>query len=231
MKHLGVGALILVLNLFGCHQTKKHSSLKKANDSVVRDTLTLQNKKSNSSIDKEEIRLLIRNVLIWDESKKAPDLTPVIIDNKDSLCIGFDDEKVKANLEILKSTGYFSAEFIDNYYHILLTLETEMKNKQFAPWSTGELPPFNFANDVDPWCDCQDVPYDKPDAYNLVEVHVVSINKQEGELYWTWGQLKPDTDPSWKEFRYKFKVKKEDNKWKISYLEGFDFKQSVKYSS
>ncbi|MFI5158177.1 MAG: hypothetical protein ACHQF4_04885 [Sphingobacteriales bacterium] len=243
MKHLGIGILILVLNLFGCHQAKKQLSSKKTNDSRSKNMPALQNNKSdlgdnksdlvdNKSdlvIDKKEIQLLIGNVLLWAESKKAPGLTPVITDSKDSLCIGFDDEKIKANLEIFKSTGYFSVEFIDNYGQILQTLEKEMKDKKFAPWFTNELPPFNFANDVDPWSDCQDVPYDTPNVYNLVEVHVVSLNKEQGELYWTWGGLKPDTDPSWKEFKYKFRVKKEDNRWKISYLEGFDFKESVKY--
>ncbi len=186
---------------------------------------------SDSIADKKDIQALIRKVLLWAESGKAPDLTPVITDSKDSLCIGFDDEKVKANLKIFKSTGYFSDEFIDNYHNILSTLEQEMKNKRFAPWSTGELPPYNFANDVDPWSDCQDVPYDKPNAYSLVDVHVVSLNKEEGELYWTWGRIGINTDNSPDEFRYKFKVKKEGNKWKISYLEGFDFEQSVKYTA
>ena len=59
-------------------------------------------------------------------------------------------------------------------------------------------------------------------------MHVVNLNKKEGELYWTWGKLGADVDSSWKKFTYKFKVEKEDGKWKVSYLEGFDFKESVK---
>jgi hypothetical protein len=171
----------------------------------------------------------VRKVLLWAESGKAPDLTPEITNSTDSICIGFDNEKVKSNLKILKSTGYFSIEFIENYYHIIQTLEKDMKDKKLAPFSTKELPPFNFANDVDLWCDCQDVPYDTPNAYGLVEVHIINMNKEQGELYWSWGGLKPDNDPSWKEFKYNFRVKKEDNKWEISYLEGFNFEQSVKH--
>jgi len=227
MKYLKLAALVLVVNLFSCNQIEKHSPSKSTTDTVNKDQPVALTNKSDSSNDEKEIQLLVRNVLSWGESKKSIDLIPVLTDSKDSLCIGFDLEKVKANLEILRSTGYFSAEFIDNYNQILLTLDKEMKNKQFTPWSTGELPPFNFANDVDPWSDCQDVPYDTPDAYSLVEVHVVNLNKEDGELYWKWGRLKKDNDPSWKKFTYKFKVKKENGKWKVSYLEGFDFKQSI----
>ena len=235
MKKASIGSLLLALSLFGCNQVKKQSPLKKT-DSINKDSVILQSNKSDSSsvisdtlADKKDIQILVRKVLLWAESGKAPNLTPVITDSKDSTCIGFDDEKVKANLEIFKSTGFFSAEFIDNYAHILQTLEKELKDKQFAPWSTGDLPPYNFANDVDPWSNSQDVPYDNPNAYGLVDVHIVSLNNQEGELYWTWGGLPHDTDPSWKDIRYKFKVKKEDNRWKISYLQGFDFAESVKY--
>jgi len=228
MKYLKLSALILMLNLLSCNPAQKQNTSKISVDSVNKDLPATQTIKPDSAHDKKEIQLLIRHVLNWGESKKSIDLTPVITDSKDSLCIGFDLEKVKANLDTLKSTGYFSAEFIDNYHQILLTLDKEMKNKQFPPWSTGELPPFNFANDVDPWSDCQDVPYDTPNAYSLVEVHVSHLNEKEGDLYWTWGKLSPEADSSWKKFTYKFKVKKEDNTWKISYMEGFDFKESVK---
>jgi hypothetical protein len=234
MKHLKLEILILALCLLGCNSTDKHKAAETRKDNVKGVTSPniqpVRTDSINNEKDKEEIQLLIRNVLAWGESKKSFDLIPVLTDSKDSLCTGFDLEKVKTNLEILRSTGYFSAEFIDNYDQILLTLDKEMKNKKFTAWSTGELPPFNFANDVDPWSDCQDVPYDTPDAYSLIEAHVINLNKEQGILYWTWGQLPADVDTSWKKFSYKFKVKKEDGNWKISYLEGFDFTESVKAS-
>jgi len=37
--------------------------------------------------DKTEIRDLVRNMLSWAESNKTFDLTPALIDKKDSLCI------------------------------------------------------------------------------------------------------------------------------------------------
>lgn len=231
MKYLKWSALILALSLLSCKQAEK-AKASEIDTGTVKKVLSVEQTvnpdSSYNEKDKEEIQLLIRHVLAWAESKNGFELTPVLTDSQDTLCIGFDLEKVKANLGVLRSTDYFSSEFIDNYNQILLTLDKEMKDHQFAPWSTGELPPFNFANDVDPWCDCQDVPYDEPNAYGLVEIHVVNLNKEEGKLYWTWGKLSPETDKGWREFTYKFRVKKEDGKWKVAYLQGFDYNEGIK---
>lgn len=231
MRYFTSCGSVLILCLFGCNSTVKNNATKKQADTLEKTQVAQQSVNTDSSYNKEdlaEIQDLVRHVVNWGESKNSFDLVPVITDPADTVCIGFDLEKVKSNLAVLKATGYFSAEFIDNYNRILQTLDKEMKDNKFSKWSTGDLPPFNFANDVDVWTDCQDVPYDTPNAYNLVEVHVVSLNKQEGELYWKWGKLKADTDPSWDKFSYKFKVKKEDGKWKIAYLEGFDYNDSIK---
>lgn len=105
-----------------------------------------------------------------------------------------------------------------------------MKDKEIAPFSTGEIPPFGFHTDADPWCDCQDVPYDGEDAFrvaaNLVAVHIIELNNESGKMYWTWGSLPKDVSPDWRTVTYKFKVIKEDGKWKISYLQGFDIKRA-----
>lgn len=234
MKYLKPYASILALYmLMSCNSTDKHKVSDKPSNIVKKDTSSHKNTISDTSFNKKdlsEIQGIVRQMLNWGESKNSIELIPVITDSKDSLCIGFDLDKVKHNLEVLKSTGYFSTQFINNYNQILLTLDREMKDDKFQKWSTGELPPFNFANDVDPWSDCQDVPYDTPNAYGLVEVHVISLNNREGKLYWQWGKLGVDTDSSWKKFTYKFKVKKEDGKWKISYLEGFDYDKSIQVS-
>jgi hypothetical protein len=143
MKLFNWGLLILVFNLFACNSADKKASKIAVNTVKTNPSLT-NPLKPDSGVDEEKIQLLIRNVLAWGESKKCIELIPVITDNKDSLCIGFDLEKVKANLDTLRSTGYFSTEFIDNYDQILVTLDKEMKNKQFAPWSINELPPLTL---------------------------------------------------------------------------------------
>jgi hypothetical protein len=233
MKYLILVATSLICILLSCNSGNKAS--KAITDSTKKitteKTAVIKTDSRYDQKDVGEIQTLVRNMMVWAESNKEFDLIPVITDKADTSCIGFDLERVKANLDVLRSTGYFSTGFIENYNQILLTLDKEMKDKQFTAWSTNELPPFNFANDVDPWSNCQDVPYDTPNAYSLVDVHAINLNQQQGELNWSWDSLGKDVDPSWKEFSYKFKVAKEDGKWKISYLEGFDYKQSVKYVS
>lgn len=87
----------------------------------------------------------------------------------------------------------------------------------------GDLPTFCFANDANPWCLCQDNL-----SWNLVEVKIIKLNNSSGELYWKWGKSELDKSADdWKNFTYKFKVKKENGNWRISYLQGFDFKEST----
>jgi len=165
--------------------------------------------------DKEEIQKLIQQVLNWSESKESIDLLPVLTDNKDSIYIGFDMNKLKANIKKLRESNFFTNEFIENYNQIILTLEGKLRTKELV-WLVGDLPPFKFANGINPWCLCQGFSSEQFDA-----VEIIKIDSKSGELMWNW---KKDTD--WMDF--KFSVEKENNKWKISYMQGFDYKESTK---
>lgn len=215
MKNIGLLILFLGLFLSSCNQKNKT-------------TTTTDNKleiKENSDkpSDKEEIQKQIRQLLNWTDSKNRIGLLPVVTDSNDSIYIGFDLEKHKQNLEKLSTTGFFTTEFIDNYNNIILTLDKGLRNGEYEKWFVGDLPTFIFANDVNPWCMCQDNM-----DWNTVEVKIISLDNEKGELEWYWGNLNSDIDESWKSFKYKFRVMKEDNVWKIAYLEGFDFKESTR---
>jgi hypothetical protein len=180
----------------------------------------------DNSKDKREIQLLIRLVLNWANSKEVPiSLLPIVADNKGR--IHFDLNKHERSLQRIKKTSFFSANFINNYNQIILTLNKGLKHGRYGKYLVGELPAFSFVNGADPWCMCQDVPYDKPNPWNFIEIEVLNLGDIKGELNWKWGRLAPDVDPDWKKFRYKFKVVKENSHWKIAYLQGFDFKQST----
>lgn len=209
MKNLGLLTLIFGLAFFNCTQNNQQTSK--------------TDKQIDNSKDKEEIQKLIRQVLIWSDSKKSIDMLPVLKDSNDSVYIGFDMDKHKANLKKLKETNFFTTEFIENYNQIILTLDRKIRNKEFEEWLIGDLPTFIFANDFNPWCMCQDnLPWDS------VEVKIINLNSNNGELDWNWGNLKSDYDSSWKDFSYRFRVVKEGNKWEISYMQGFDFKESTR---
>lgn len=198
------------------------SSCNQSNQKTVpaetKNLITSQNTK-----DIKEIHNLIKEVLKWADSKNSIDLLPAITDSKDSIYIGFDLEKHEQNLNKLKATNFFAKEFIENYNQIILTLDKGLRNGGYEQWLVGDLPTFIFANDVNPWCNCQDnFDWDK------VEINAISLDDKKGEFNWYWGHLNPNIDSDWKEFKYNFRVTKEDNKWKIAYMEGFEFKESTR---
>jgi len=230
MKYLGLLGPTLVLMLFRCNSDIKSNASTKINPVIKSEGSTKHNSETiklpDDNKDKDDIQTLIRQTLNWGDSKSSINLLPVL--SKDSICIGFDFDKQNQNLEKLRQSGFFANEFIDNYNQIIQTLDKKIKNKEFEPWNVYELPTFNFANDVDPWTLCQDVPYDKPNPLDFVEVGIINLDNKKGELYWKWGNLYSNADSSWKNFSYKFRVEKVDSKWEISYLQGFDYKESIK---
>jgi hypothetical protein len=218
MKYSGFLIVILVMIFFSYN----HENQSKASIGIN----SLQNSSTKDSADKDEIQNLIRQMLNWANSKKSIDVLPVL--SKDSICTGFDFDKHKLNLEKLKETNLFADEFIENYNQIILTLDRKIKSKELEKWNIYELPTFSFSNDIDPWCLCQDVPYDNPNPWDLVEVRIINLNSEKGNLYWKWGKLELNNGKGWKEFTYRFKVVKESSKWKISYLEGFELNNGIR---
>ena len=211
MKYFKLTTLLFGLLLFSC------------NLADTKTTSLTEEKSSISADDKQQIQNLIRQVLNWSDSKNSIELLPVLADSKDSVYIGFDLEKHKQNLDKLRQTNFFATEFIDNYNQIILTLDNGLKNGKYGLWLVGDLPTFTFSNDHSPWCNCQD-----NDDWSKVEIRVIKSSNSDGEIEWYWGNLNADTDASWKEFAYKFKVVKENSKWKIASMSGFDFKESTR---
>jgi hypothetical protein len=215
MKHIKLTPLIFGLLFFGCNQAE------------IKTASVVEEKPVSTEDTNGQIQDLIRQTLNWAESTNSINLLPVLADSEDSIYIGFNFEKHKQNLEMLRQTNFFAAEFIDNYNQIILTLDKGLKNGSYEPWLVGDLPTFVFANDVDPWSMCQDVPYDKPSPWDFVETNITSLDNGKGEANWRWGKLELNTDPGWKNFSYKFRVVKENDKWKIAFLQGFDLKEGV----
>ncbi len=207
MKHFKLTTFILGFLLFGCNQADAKTT-----------SLTVE-KSVNITDDKEEIKNLVRQVYKWHEAKK-PSNNDMVTDSKDSIYLGFNLDQLKLDIIELKATNLFADEFIDNYNKIYLTIDKKLKNKELE-WLVGELPP--FGNGANPWCNCQDVPYDKPNPWDLIEVETINLQSDRGELNWKWGKTELNGAIGWKEFTYRFRVVKENGKWRIAYLEGFNF--------
>jgi hypothetical protein len=202
MKYLSLIILILGFVIYGCNSQNFRTDKSE--------------KQAEISQNRDEIQKLIREVLIWSASKETIDLLPVIEDSKNNVYSGFDMDKLKDNLNKLKQTGFFAIEFIENYNQIIRTIDKKLRNKEVEAWLVGDLPTFNFVNDINPWCQCQGFSQE-----DFGSVEIIKIDSKSGELKWKW-----KAGSSWNDF--KFRVMKEDGKWKISYMEGFDFKHSTK---
>ncbi len=169
--------------------------------------------KTDSAIDdKTQIKNLVIQVLKWHDKNGTFNGFEPIFNPNDSLAIGMDLNVLQKELDKFASTNLFDKEFIENYDKIVKTIDKKIKNKEIELWD-GDMPPYAGA---DPWCNCQDIPYDNP--WDKIDVKFISIDKDNAVLTWTWG----DSDWS-KDFEYKVKAKKTEGIWKISYLQGFDF--------
>jgi hypothetical protein len=169
--------------------------------------------KTDSAIDdKTQIKNLVIQVLKWHDKNGTFNGFEPIFNPNDSLAIGMDLNVLQKELDKFANTNLFDKEFIENYDKIVKTIDKKIKNKEIELWD-GDMPPYAGA---DPWCNCQDIPYDNP--WDKIDVKFISIDKDNAVLTWTWG----DSDWS-KDFEYKVKAKKTEGTWKISYLQGFDF--------
>lgn len=204
MKHFKLRVLILALLFFGCNQED------------TKTTSVLEQKTLSQIDDKEQIYNLIRHVFSWADSQSSITLVPVLSDSKNSVYIGLDLEKHKQNLVKLHQTNFFATEFIQNYNQIILTLDKGLRSKKYDQWLVGNLPTFSFANGWNPWCcaqgDCLEEAF---------QIEIIKLDSSAGEFIY-----KREKDSSWRDFI--FRIKKENGNWKISYLQGFDYKNGTK---
>ncbi len=156
--------------------------------------------------DKSQIHDLVRGVYEWIENQSVGfDFSPVT--DSDSLhYIGMDQERLDKRLEEFRLSGFFAEEFLDNYRQITLTIDERLKSKDME-WLVGDLPP--YGNDTSPWCNCQDSP---DDYWQILSIQDLHIEDDLATFSWTWGDG----------FDYKMRAIRENNGWKICYMEGFD---------
>ncbi len=208
MKLLKLIPFLIATFFFACHQK---------NTSEVTNT-----SKTSETIEQQEIKTLIRQVLYWADTNRF-DLLPALEDEEEETYIGFDLNQHKKNLKQMEKTNFFTAAFIENYNQIIETLDKGLRDDKNEKWLVGDLPTFSFANGANPWCNCQDNL-----DWNTVDVKILSIDNQKADLEWFWNNAN-SSDESWSNFRYHFRAVKENNQWKIDYMEGFDLKESTQF--
>lgn len=204
MKTNALALLLMTVLCVSCNNSKTNTS-----------TTIITEKTAGN--DKAQIEKLIKSVNSWGVSANGSyGITYYTIDKKTGNCTGIDRKKHQLELEKLKKSDYFSADFIENFNQIGLKQDQLIKTKKIPAWKPSEeVNPFRNSS---PWCNCQD-----GGDMKKIQIKIIDLNDQKGSLSWTWSE--PDYS---KGFEYKFNVEKENGKWKIAYLEGFDFEKNTK---
>jgi hypothetical protein len=201
--------ILLGLVLFGCHEAENKTK------SAAKEKVAI------SSADKEQIQVLIRRALHWADSKNSISLLPVVTDSKDRVYLGVNLAQHKQNLAKLTATNFFSTGFIDNYNHLVWAIDAGMRSGHYEPWLVGDGPTIAFVSEVDAWCLCQDVPYDKPNPWDNIEISLVNQGETDVEVAWRWGKLNSLAGPGgvaadpavkeWKDFSYNQRNREMEN--------------------
>ena len=172
---------------------------------------------ASGSSDEKEIIALVKKMYCWQESISFKGDLLFFTKAGDSVYTGVDMMKEKKQLNILSNTGIFSEGFVANHYRIATTIDSMLRIGAFGePWRVGDLSP--FSNDTGPWCNCQDVPVDTA-WWNEMKFGFIDIDRTKATLRWTWIDTIFDKSKS----EYTIKLVKTDGKWKIDYLQGFDY--------
>lgn len=208
MKNFILVIIIIGLSLASCTNSNQTSKLTETNV----ENLTTDFKRN----DTLKIEGLIRKVFAWSDTSIIG-LVPLIGDSSNRP-IGFDFNEVNKIKGTFKRSSLFSKGFTDNYERIISTLDKKIRNKEYGDieWYVNELPIFAFANGWNPWCCCQCICSE--DDY---KIEIIKFNEDFCEL-----KIKRGQGSSWIDF--KAEATKENDIWRISYLEGFDYEAGIK---
>ena len=204
MNHIKPVIIVFVTAILftGCNNTNKSDKVGAIKiDSTS--TVNLPDAKADSIY----LTKLVRALYKWHEMTPNLDgFKPIRENPSDTLYSGVDLANNNAAINELKKTGMFTKDFLSNYRAIAVRLDKELKDEATI-WQKGMLP--DYHDDTNQWCKCQDYP-DK--FWETLTLKDIRFNKNEASFKWTWGG----------DFSYNLKAKKENDVWKISYMEGFD---------
>ncbi|MGQ2983466.1 hypothetical protein [Flavobacterium sp.] len=167
--------------------------------------------------DRQEITRLVKDMYWWVEKGNMSFGFQSVA--KDSVVVGYDRAAQSLYEKKLEKSGLFAKEFVDNTARIFNKQDELLRNGK-AEWLEGDMPPFGNP-DVNAWCGCQDTP---TDDFDKIHVVIEKTTADTAELYWNWTGFGED----WEQEHYHIKVVREKSKWKIAWMEGWDYESNVK---
>ena len=216
-----VSALLFLILLSNCRSdgSKKRSTLNadtlsRFNSSEIKQ-VSKPLTQNDKNIDSIEITTLIRNLYKWHDSEMNHPLTRIVdfpTTATDSFYTGIDWATHQKRLMILENTNFFSKDFIKTYNHIALQIDSFIKiNKNKV--DIFHIP--DFDSDADDWCGCQMYPPNSKYWETIMIKEFVDCG-DSASFKWDWIPSRGDL--------YPVKTKKENNIWKVSFLDGFKSK-------
>lgn len=214
MKSFKITIIIAAFVFIGCNTTEKDSTT----DKTVGSTVGIEIAENTTENDKQAIEKVVKEMYHWNEDGRSGYGLKDIV--KDSLIVGYDMANKEAYLQKLRESGLFAEEFITNMDKIVKK-QDELLRTGKVEWINGDISPFEVDN-ANNWCNCQDVPTDN-DPFEQIKFTFTKLTPIEANIFWKWNVTK-DMDPSWTEPKYAMRMVKEDNKWKIAWMQGWDYK-------
>ncbi|MFL5739279.1 MAG: hypothetical protein ACJ75B_03610 [Flavisolibacter sp.] len=158
--------------------------------------------------DSLELVKLLQDVYKWHDQNQR-ELLDFDVVIKDSFQTGLNYKLFKRTFDAIKKSGYFSVSFLNNYKKIGEYINDKLANAN--PKYSNEI---NFAcQEADPWTNFQD---DAPDFWNKLKIVDFKSSLDQASLQWQT-QIE-----DWSSEKYAVKFVKENGKWKVSYMDGFD---------
>jgi hypothetical protein len=164
--------------------------------------------------DSVEVINLLRDVYRWHD-KYQDSLTDFSIIVKDSFQVGLNYDSLNKTIGALKQTNYFSSSFLDDYKKLADFVNNKLINAN--PKYLNEIN-FDF-QDADPWTGFQD---SAPDYWDKFKITEYKSTAEAASLKWLI------YTKDWSSEAYSVRFLKENGKWKVSYLEGFDLNKYKK---
>jgi hypothetical protein len=137
----------------------------------------------------------------------------------DTIFTGIDWDLFHKNIEILRTTRFFTDESLENQAKIAATLDSSMKKATVKWRNINDGIPI-WSSDADDWCNCQDYP---ENYWKTMKLDSLTIEGDLAGFYWTWDSKEFSESP-----KYRMTAKRVDDKWKINSMEGFDSYGSVR---
>jgi hypothetical protein len=197
--------LLSLASLTSCHPNNSPST--------VQSNLTLNKDSTNRSPKSDSAALvsLLQEVFKWHDKNQShlPDFDIIV---KDSFQTGLNFESFNKTFDAITKTDFFSASFLNNYKNIGAYINNKLTNAN--PKYQNEI---NFpCQDADSWTGFQD---DEPKFWNNLKITDYKAFPDSASFMW-WIKMN-----DWSSEKSPVKFLKENGKWKVSYLEGFDMER------